>query len=100
MFTILLVLTRGLWYFWKKGTSEKGLVKIEDWVFSVHFVLGFQENSIYSLHLFSLRYYKMVQSLAFGFKNDMKNLGNIRQAAESPKSWNSMDYFCSKNTLL
>ena len=99
MLTILLVLTRLLWYFWKKGTSEKGLVKIEDWVFSVHFVLGFQENSIYSLHLFSLRYYKIVQSLAFGFKNDMKNL-DIRQAAGSPKSWNSMDYFCSQNILL
>ena len=32
-------------------TSEKGCVKIEDWDFSVYFGLGFQENSIYSLHL-------------------------------------------------
>ena len=41
------------------------MVEIEDWGFSVHFELGFQENSIYTLHLgmFWLRCYKMVQSL-------------------------------------
>ena len=32
--------------FGKEGTSEKGCIEIEDWVFSVHFVLGFQDNSI------------------------------------------------------
>ena len=41
--------------FEKEGTSEKGCVELENWGFSVHFVLGFQENSIYNLHLwFSL----------------------------------------------
>ena len=31
--------------------SEKGCVEIEDWGFSVQFGFGFQENSIYTLHL-------------------------------------------------
>ena len=35
----------------KEETSEKGCVEIEDWGFSVHFVLGFQDSSIYTLHL-------------------------------------------------
>ena len=30
----------------KEVTLEKGCAQIEDWVFSVHCVLGFQENSI------------------------------------------------------
>ena len=34
-----------------EGALEKGCVQIEDWGFSVHFGLGFQENSIYTLHL-------------------------------------------------
>ena len=80
--------------FEKEGTSEKGYVEIEDWSFSLHFALGFQENSIYTLHLcFNLRYYiqngaKFLQKLTPGFKNHMRNLDNFRQAVESPKSWN------------
>ena len=31
--------------------SNKGCVEIEDWGFSVHFVLGFQENPIYTSHI-------------------------------------------------
>ena len=31
--------------------SENACVEIEDWGFSVHFLLGFEENSIYTLHL-------------------------------------------------
>ena len=38
-------------YFWKRGTSEKGCVKIEDLGFSVDFVLRFQENSFYTFYL-------------------------------------------------
>ena len=38
--------------FEKEGTSEKGWVEIEDWGFSVHFVLGLQGTSIYTLHLY------------------------------------------------
>ena len=41
----------GLDIFENEGKSEKGCVEIEDWGFSVHFVLGFQENSIYTLYL-------------------------------------------------
>ena len=41
----------GLNIFENEETSEKEFVEIEDWGFSVHFVLGFQENSIYTLHL-------------------------------------------------
>ena len=36
----------GVEIFEKEGTSKKGCVGIEDWGFSVHFVLGFQEKSI------------------------------------------------------
>ena len=41
----------GLDIFENERTSEKEYVEIEDWGFSVHFVLGFQENSIYTLQL-------------------------------------------------
>ena len=41
----------GLDIFEDEGTSEKGCIEIEHWGFSVHFVLGFQENSIYTWHL-------------------------------------------------
>ena len=34
-----------------EGTSEEGCVEIEDWGLSVLFGWGFQENSIYTLHL-------------------------------------------------
>ena len=37
--------------FKKDGTSERGFVEIEDSAFSVHFVLRFQENYIYTLHI-------------------------------------------------
>ena len=70
--------------------------------FSVHMVLGFQDNSFH-LHfafMFWLRYYKMVPSLyqkpTPDLKNHMRNLDNYRQAVESPKSWNLMGYFCPK----
>ena len=33
------------------GTLEKGCVETEDRDFSIHFVLGFQENPIYTSHL-------------------------------------------------
>ena len=46
-----------------EGISGKRCIEIEDLGFSVHFGSGFQEDSIYNLHLFQLRYYKMVQSL-------------------------------------
>ena len=42
---------------------------------------------------------KFIQKLTPGFKNHMTNLENIRQALESPKSWNLMGYFCPKINL-
>ena len=42
----------GLDLFENEEISEKRCVEIEDWGFSVHFGLGFQENSIYNLHLY------------------------------------------------
>ena len=89
----------------KEGTPWKGFVEMEDWGFSLHFVFGFQYNSIYTLHfMFWLRYYKMVQSLykklTPGLKNHMRNLDNFREAVDSQKSWNLMGYFCPKNTFL
>ena len=41
MFSNFLVLTYRFRYF-RKGKSEKGCVEIEDWGFSVHFVLSFR----------------------------------------------------------
>ena len=41
----------GLGIFENEGISEKRCVEIEDWGFSVHFGLGFQENPIYTLNL-------------------------------------------------
>ena len=35
----------------KEGKSKKGCIEIEDWGFSVPFVLEFQDNSIYTLNL-------------------------------------------------
>ena len=37
--------------FEKEEASEKGQLEMEDWHFSAHSVLWFQENSIYTLHL-------------------------------------------------
>ena len=43
---------QGGWDIFKKErTPEKGRAEIEDWGFSVHFLSGFQVNSICTLHL-------------------------------------------------
>ena len=93
----------GFRYFEDEGTSETECVEIEDWGFSVHFVLAFWENYIYTLHLcFSqdmLNTTKFIQKLTPGFKNLMRNLNNFRQAVESTKTWNMMR-FCPKHTFL
>ena len=43
---------------------------------------------------------KFIQNLTPGFKNHIRNLDNLRQAVESPKSWNWLGYFCPKNRFL
>ena len=102
LFTNLLVLTWRLKYFWKKGNIKKLLWnrRLRLLCLSVHFILGFQENSIYTLHLcFSLqnggcRVYTKTDSC---FQNHMRSLDNFRKVLESPKSWSLMGYFCPKN---
>ena len=83
------------------GTSERGCVEIEDWGFSALFGLGFQENSIYTVHLCLVA--KILQTGAkstytkAGFKI-YRNLDNFRQAVESPKSWH-LKGFSPKNYI-
>ena len=77
-------------------------IEIEDRGFSVHFVLGFQENSIYTYVLAKILQNgeKFIRKMTPDFKNNMRNPANSRQAVDSPKSWNSMGYFCPKNTFI
>ena len=49
-------------YFWKEGTSENGCVETEAWSTSLHFVMGFQENSMQSLSTFLLGFGKQKNS--------------------------------------
>ena len=85
-----------------EGASEKGCLEIEDWSFSVHFVLGCASNKIsftlYSCVLAKILQYgaKFRQKLIPDFKNHMRNLNIFRQAVES---WNLMP-FCPKNAFL
>ena len=91
----------GLDIFENEETSKKGCVEIDDWGFSVHFGLGFQENSMYTLHYVLAKILQNGAKFKYsktGFKN-YRNLNNFRQAVESPKSWNLMG-FCPKNTFL
>ena len=77
---------------------------MEDWDFSAQFLVGFKKIPFtlytYVLPKILLNGAKFMQKLTPGFKNDMRNLDNFRKAVESPKSWNSMGYFCPKNTFL
>ena len=41
----------GLDNFENEETSEKGCIEIEDWGFSAHVGLGFEENSIFTWRL-------------------------------------------------
>ena len=89
--------------FLKKRQYQKRVHKMEDWGTSVHFVLGFQEIP-FTLYTFVLAKIlqngvKFIQKLTPRFKNHMRNLGNFREAAGNQKSWNSMGYFCAKNTF-
>ena len=43
---------------------------------------------------------KFIQKLTPGFKNNMRNLDNFRQAVESSKSWILTGYFCPKSCYL
>ena len=62
--------------FEKVETSEKGCFEIEDWGFSVHVVLGFKENSIYTYVSAKILQNgaKFIQKLTPDFKHHMWNL--------------------------
>ena len=102
--TILLVLTWGLRYFWKRGASEKGCVEIEDCGTSVHFVLGFQENSIYTLHLrFSYditKWCKVYTKTNSWFQKSHEEFGQLQKNCGSPKVEIRWATFVQKNTFL
>ena len=90
----------GLDIFENEETSKKGCVEIDDWGFSVHFGLGFKENSMYTLHYVLAKILQNGAKFKYsktGFKN-YRNLNNFRQAVESPKSWNLMS-FCPKKYI-
>ena len=91
-------------YFWKRGNIRKRVC----WNRRLRllFTLCIRVSRKFYLHLcFKLRYYiqngaKFLQKLTPGLKKVTRFLDNFRQAVESPKSWNSMGYFCPKNALL
>ena len=95
----MLVPAYGFKYFWE-GTSEKVCAEIERWGFFVYFVLGF-EKIPFTLYTYLLAKFldnvaKSIQKLTPDFKNHMRNLKNFRQAVESPKIWNLMDFCVQK----
>ena len=71
----------------KEEASEKGCVEVEDWCSFVHFALGFQRNFIqnYTYVLAKILHSgaKVIQKLTPGFKNQMRNLDNFKQAVET-----------------
>ena len=87
-----------------KGTLEKGWVEIEDWGFSLHFVLRFHKNSIYTLHLCLsediIKWCKVYKKMDSWFQNSHEEFGKLQKSSEKPKSWNLMGCFCPKNIFL
>ena len=81
----------GVWdIFEKEGKWKKGCVNIEDWCFSVHFAMWFQENFIYILHLCLAKILqngaKFIQKLTPGFKHHMRQLDIGQLQTSSGKS--------------
>ena len=77
--------------------QKKGDLKLKFEVSPYTLYWGFKKIpfTLYTFVLFKmlLNGAKFIQTLTPGFKNHMRNLGNFRQAVESPKSLNSMGYF-------
>ena len=102
LFTILLVLT------WGWDISEKrGNVRKRRWnrrlTHLCTLFIGVSRKFHLHLHFALAKILqngaKLIEKLTAGFKNYVENLSNFRQAVESPKSWNSMGYFCPKITF-
>ena len=90
--------------FEKEGTSKKGCVKIEDWGFSVHFVLGFPENYIYTLH-FCFRsditkWCKIDIKTDSRFQKPHEGFGKLYTSSEKFIRLNLMGYFCPKTAFV
>ena len=82
----------------------KVLFSFIPWLFNFSDLPNYGSNTRkrYTLRLLSkcLVRSTLIQKLAPGFKNHMRNLDNFRQTVERPKSWNSMGYICLKPTFL
>ena len=101
----MLVLSGGLWWFWKRESIRKralwnrslklhcthciGIWRKLHLHFTIFFLAKILRNSA-----------KFLQKMTPSFKNPMRNLDNFRKAVESLKTWNSMSYFCPKITFL
>ena len=80
-------------YFWKRGNIKKGSVEIEDWDYSlclsVQFVLGFQENSIYTLHFCFgydiTKWCKGYTKTYSGFQKSHEEFGQLQTSSEKFK---------------
>ena len=95
----------GSWdIFEKEKTSEKGGIEIEDWRFSVPIVLGFQENSIYTLHLYFSKILqnsaKFIQKLIPVFKKSHEEFGQLQTTSGKCKKLKFDGLSLSKNTFL
>ena len=103
MFSILLFLTWELRYFWKRGNIKKGCIKwkIEAPLYTLFWAFKKIPFTLYTFVLAKILQngVKFIQKLTPRFKNHMRNLDNFREAAGNQKSWNSMGYFCAKNTF-
>ena len=80
----------GFRYFEDEGTSETECVEIEDWGFSVHFVLAFWENYIYTLHLcFSqdiAKYYKVYTKADSWFQKSYEEFEQLQTSSGKYKN--------------
>ena len=104
LFTNLLVLTWGLRYFWKRGDIKKGCVEIEDWSFFVHFILGFQENFICTLHLYFsqdiTKLCKVYTKTGSWFKKSHEEFGQFQTSSGRFKTLKFDELLCPKNTFV
>ena len=84
----------------KDGTSEKGwCVELEDWGFSVHFVLGFQENCIYTYALAKVLYTKWCKVFIktdSWFQKSHEEFGQLQTSSEKSKKLKFTSQILSK----
>ena len=87
----------GVEKFFKRGNiRKKRCVEIEDWDFSVHFVLGFQENSIYTLRL-CFTFYVKTDSC---FQKSHEEFGQLETSIGKSKKLKFDGLLSSKNKFV